>query len=75
MDETLARAFNVRPEPVEGQCSAERVDLAQSNQSVALPLQKSQRLSEDTRDLALIAERSDEPTESLEAVLQRLRKD
>ena len=41
-------------------------------QSVVLPMKEYQELLEDLSDLALIAERKDEPADSLEAVKKRL---
>ena len=71
MVDPLARAFEEASRLPE----AEQVDLARSSQSVEMPIEECQQMLEDIRDLVLIAERSDEPTEPLDAVLERLRKD
>jgi PHD/YefM family antitoxin component YafN of YafNO toxin-antitoxin module len=42
--------------------------------AVVLPIQEYEQLLEDLEDLAIIAERRNEPTEPLEAVLDRLEK-
>ena len=42
--------------------------------AVVLPIAEYESLLEDLKDLATIAERRDEPTEPLEAVLARLEK-
>ena len=43
--------------------------------AVILPIEEYQELLEDIHDLAIIAERRDEPTVTLEEVKQRLRED
>lgn len=43
--------------------------------SVVLPISKFQELLEDIEDLAVVAERRDEPTISHEALLEELRRD
>ena len=40
--------------------------------AVVLPIREYEELLEDLEDLAIIAERKDEPTEPLEAVAERL---
>ncbi|MCH7745135.1 MAG: hypothetical protein IIC84_03585 [Chloroflexi bacterium] len=40
--------------------------------AVVLPMKEYKELLEDLEDLAIIAERKDEPTEHLEAVIKRL---
>ena len=40
--------------------------------AVVLPMKEYEELLEDLEDLAIIAERKDEPTEPLEAVIKRL---
>lgn len=48
------------------------VDEQGRRQSVALPIKEYQELLEDLADLALIAERKNEPAEPLEVVRKRL---
>jgi hypothetical protein len=48
------------------------VDEKGRKQSVVLPIKEYQELLEDLADLALIAERKNEPTEPLEVVRKRL---
>jgi hypothetical protein len=48
------------------------VDERGRKQSVVLPIKEYQELLEDLADLALIAERKNEPTEPLEVVRKRL---
>ncbi len=50
------------------------VDEDGKRQSVVVPIEDYLQMLEDMQDLALIAERNDEPTEPLDAVLERLRK-
>ena len=42
--------------------------------AVILPIKEYEELLEDLGDLAIIAERRDEPTEPLEVVIERLKK-
>lgn len=44
-------------------------------QSVVLPVGEYEELLEDIQDLAIIAERRDEPTISIENLMQNLKKD
>lgn len=46
-----------------------------SRTDVVLPLEEFDALLEDLRDLAVLAERKDEPTSSLEEVKERLKAD
>ena len=48
------------------------VDEKGRNQSVHLPIREYRELLEDLADLALIAERKDEPAEPLDVVSKRL---
>ncbi len=50
------------------------VDEDGKRQSVVMPIEEYLQILEDMQDLAIIAERNDEPTEPLEVVLERLRK-
>ena len=50
------------------------VDGEGKRQSVVMPIEEYQQMLEGIQDLALIAERNDEPTEPLDEVLKRLRK-
>jgi len=43
--------------------------------AVLLPIEEYEELLEDLHDLAVVTERRDEPTASLEEVKERLRKD
>lgn len=45
-----------------------------NRQSVVMPIEEYIQMLEDIEDLALIAERNDEPAEPLDAVLEKLRK-
>ena len=49
------------------------VDENGRKQSVVLPIKEYQELLEDLADLALIAERKDEPTVSLDSVKDRIK--
>ena len=51
------------------------VDREGKRQAVIIPLQEYQRLMEDLHDLAVVAERRDEETISLEEMKRRLRED
>ena len=51
------------------------VDREGKRQAVIIPLQEYQRLMEDLHDLAVVAERRDEETISLEEMKRRLRDD
>lgn len=48
------------------------VDEKGRKQSVVLPIKEYQELIEDLADLALIADRKDEPTEPLDVIRKRL---
>jgi PHD/YefM family antitoxin component YafN of YafNO toxin-antitoxin module len=50
------------------------VDDEGRKESVLLPVKEYEELLEDLQDLALMAERNEEPTESLEVVKRRLEK-
>ena len=50
------------------------VDEKGKRQAIVLPIKEYQELLEDLADLAVIAERGNEPTESLEVVKKRLEK-
>ena len=50
------------------------VDEDGERQSVVMPIEEYLQMLEDMQDLALIAERNDEPVEPLEVLLERLRK-
>ena len=50
------------------------VDEQGKRQAIVLPIKEYEELLEDLADLAVIAERADEPTESLEVVKMRLEK-
>lgn len=50
------------------------VDEQGKRQAIVLPIKEYEELLEDLADLAVIAERADEPLESLEVVKKRLEK-
>jgi len=51
------------------------VDEKGNKQAVVLPMEEYEELMEDLHDLAVIAERREEPSTPLEEVLERLRRD